>query len=1331
MRHDPPDDLLLLHETLAAAERGGTLAERLGILANAIRQLGFLRVLVTVHDEALNTISTTMAGVAPDDEREVRAAQAGGMEWRARLASPGWDRTSRSCLVPRAEPWLATTFAGAPGGDVLLVPLDGSAGGVVAVLLLELPAGAPPPSPARVRTVELFGRHVAGFVDQAALVALGERRSRWRRTLHETGALLARSLDESTILRALARELERLLPAAEVAVFTADAGGGLTARQLWRRGTEWPAAQVSAPLQGVAWEAATSRRVVRPADAAMVGVPALLAGSLIAVIAATARVGATLHEDDVELLTALAAQTAAAVTNARAYDESLRQRRQTEALAEIARAVGESLRLDQVLRLILRHATALLRTEGAAAGLLRDGDLEIIAGVGSGERIIGHRLPMTGSMSGRAVRTGSVVIGDVATDPEAFPPVMAAAHIHNVVIVPLASTAGVVGGLGVFNRAEPFTQEDGEVLQRLADQVAVAVVNARLFEELADATREWSVAFDAIGTGMVRLDRDGRILRINARGRQLSGVPDDEAAAGRQLHALLFGDHAPCGACVHLATIGDGVLRKGVHADEPRGRLFELTASPHPAGGAVVTFDDVTEHRALAERQRLVVEATRDAIVITDRERRIAFANPAAIAMFGFGDALIGLPVSRTSAREFRDSVREHEDRAFAGEPQRYESVVERADGDRRIVAITTAPLYELGKVSGVVASLRDVTEERRARDAVVLSEARYRNVFDSATDSIYTLDSRGAFTSVNDATLQMTGRTRGDLLGHSARGLVLEEELAYVGERFLEALAGASLRYECHFRRADGERRLVSVNNSPIRRGPEIVGVLGVARDITDERGRAVALARSEARYSRLVESASDAIFTIDREGRFTAVNHSLAQAVGRSREALLGRQFAELVDRRDLQVARDLLAATFGGQRRRSSLRYHDAHGEVRHGSVITSPVVDDDGLTGALGIMRDVTDERRLAEQMLQQEKLAAVGQLVSGVAHELNNPLAGVMAFAELLAARPAEDEQAALAVETIHREATRAARIVRHLLTFARQQPSDRAAVDLNAIVRDSVALRQGALQDARIAVSLQLDPALPSTWADPFQLQQVVLNLLGNAEHAVSSQPAGRAITIRTARRRGTLRLAVSDTGPGIAPERLDRIFNPFYTTKPVGQGTGLGLSISDGIVREHGGRITAESAPGEGATFIVELPVTAPTPVERGGEHPVPAPPATGRALVVDDESAMRTAISSFLRLEGHLVDVAASTSEARAFLGAGEYDVILLDLRMPGEGGEQLFDELRRRDPRHADRVVFVTGDFQDAGVQRFLAAANRPLVTKPFQLDDLSAVVAAAMH
>ena len=1341
------DHLLLLHEALGDVERAPSMEGRLRVFVEAIRRIGFGRVTITLRDADLNATMIVTAGLEAEDDARLRAAPLPGDVWTRRLASIERFRISHSYYLDGRDPWVRAEFGGGLAStmeptddplwsphDTLLVPLRNASGILIATLVLDDPADRRRPSLTRIRTVELFAQQVAGMLEHASLLELSTRRARRLQSLHDVGSLLARSLDEPTILRALAAQIEAVLPVDTVVVLTTNDADTPWPRIFRRGGEELDEMFTPAALRTLAARAASKQQPAR--DGSAFAVPSVLGLTTISVMVVDSSAGVPLAAADADLLLTIGAQAASAISNARLYAESLRQRRQTEALADVVRAVGESLRIDHVLPLILRHATALLRTDGATIALLRGDSLEITAGVGVGRALVGSRMPLYGSMSGRAVRSAaSIIRDDVHDDPDTFLPSAAAAQIRNTIIVPLLSVKGPVGALSVFNRAAPFTDEDAELLQRLADQVSVAVVNARLFEEVADATREWAVAFDSIGSGMVLLDKRGRIQRTNAQARALMGVGLEEEVLGRDLHAALFGDEAPCGQCVHFAAIAEGTVKRGAHDDRTRGRVFNVTAAPHPLGGAVVTFDDVTAHRSLAERHRLVVETSRDAIVITDRDRRIIFANPAAHDLLARGPDLIGLPVERTVPDDERAAVREHEDKALAGEPQNYEGMVVRPDGDRRIVAIATAPLRELGQVTGIVASLRDVTDERRARDAVAQSESRYRNLFESASDAIFTLDGHGAFTSANQATCELTGRSRDALLGQSSRLLIDEDDTAVMLAQLQEALDGNAVRYECSIRRPDGERRMLSVTNTPIRRGDAVIGVLCVARDVTEARARAIALERSEARYTRLVESASDAIFTVDERGRFTAVNRSLERAVGRERDSLLGAQFSEFVDPRDLAAAERLLRETYAGERSRGAVRYRGVDGDVRQGSVITSPVLEGARIVGALGILRDVTDEQRLAEQLLQQEKLVAVGQLVSGVAHELNNPLAGVMAFAQLLLASPVPlGEEPRRAVETIHREAKRAAKIVSSLLTFARQQPAERAAAQLNDIVTDTLELRRYALRTAGVEVTLDLDSALPATWADPFQLQQVVLNLLVNAEQALADIAADRQIRIRTARESGGSQvvLAISDNGPGIALEQLDRIFNPFFTTKPVGQGTGLGLSISDGIIHEHGGRIRVDSAPGSGATFIVEIPYVAPPEDARHEDLPRDGRGESARRmLVVDDEPAMRAAVSGFLRSLGHLVEVAPNGAEARALLATSEYDVVLLDLRMPDLGGETLYGELCQRDPRHARRVVFVSGDLQSEAARRFLTDAGRPVIGKPFQLDDLAAVLASVTN
>jgi PAS domain S-box-containing protein len=471
--------------------------------------------------------------------------------------------------------------------------------------------------------------------------------------------------------------------------------------------------------------------------------------------------------------------------------------------------------------------------------------------------------------------------------------------------------------------------------------------------------------------------------------------------------------------------------------------------------------------------------------------------------------------------------------------------------------------------------------------------EDRYRDLMERASDAIYTLDRQATITSANAATSALLDMPRDQLIGRSMIPFIDPAELDALRSHFHAARAGEPRRYECHLVRADGSKRLLSVSNTPIREGEEVVGILGIARDVTDERDAGVALQRAEARYVRLVESASDSIFTVDEEGVFTSVNRALEGGVGRVRGELLGRHFTEIFDERDRGTVWEMFTETLKGESVRREVRYHGAAGTSATANIVTAPIIDASRVVGALAILRDVTEERALMAQFVRQERLAALGQLVSGVAHELNNPLASISAHAQLVDHAIATGEDAHEAARVIAAEAVRASKIVGKLLTFVRQGDTERMRVDLNLVLRDTIELRSYGLGVQQIELVTRFDEHLPGVDGDPSQLQQVFVNLLANAEQAVIAGAQSRRVEVATEHVSGKVRVTVRDSGVGIPPEHIDRIFNPFFTTKPRGLGTGLGLSISDGIVREHGGRLYVQSSPGAGTTFLVELPVS------------------------------------------------------------------------------------------------------------------------------------------
>ena len=379
----------------------------------------------------------------------------------------------------------------------------------------------------------------------------------------------------------------------------------------------------------------------------------------------------------------------------------------------------------------------------------------------------------------------------------------------------------------------------------------------------------------------------------------------------------------------------------------------------------------------------------------------------------------------------------------------------------------------------------------------------------------------------------------------------------------------------------------------------------------------------------------------------------------------------------------------------------------------------------------LMRDVTERKRLEDQardlyhqLLQAEKLAALGQTISGVAHELNNPLATILTWAERLSQRPV-DEQTRRGLDTILGESERAAKIVRNLLTFARKRHTTRAMVDLNQVVRETLALRRYEQRLSNISILEALASGLPGVFADPHQIQQVMLNLIINAEQAMLGASGRGTLIIRTWHdpQKDAVILEVHDDGPGVPEDVQPRIFDPFFTTKDVGKGTGLGLTVAYAIVQEHNGRITVASGPSGGASFYVELPVGSAslTPVARSADASSRVGTG-GSVLVVEDEAALGAAVSEALRDAGFSVTLASDGIEALERMNERPYDLVVCDLKMPRLDGAAFYRRLEVEHAALARRVLFVTGDVAGTEAERFLEETGCRWLPKPFRLKDL---------
>jgi PAS domain S-box-containing protein len=493
--------------------------------------------------------------------------------------------------------------------------------------------------------------------------------------------------------------------------------------------------------------------------------------------------------------------------------------------------------------------------------------------------------------------------------------------------------------------------------------------------------------------------------------------------------------------------------------------------------------------------------------------------------------------------------------------------------------------------------------------------------------------------------------------------------------------------------------------------------------------------LQRVDARLKLLAaatEQTGELILITRANGSFEHANEASLRALGYTRAEIERMNFAELLEQEGAEKQRDQI----GREVRRTgiwrgALQYRRRDGSTFPVFSTVAALRDSSGeLTHFVGVQRDITEELRLRDQLVHSERMSAVGELVAGVAHEINNPLQTIVGCVELLIEEQGSPEDHLRDLRLVRQEAARAGQIVRNLLAFVRRGSPDRVSGDLNQIVRATLALREYHLSQQNIQLFVDLDTRALAILANREEIQQVVLNLLLNAEQAVTDGPGSGRIIVRTRSNGRFHTLQVSDDGPGIGADLRGRIFEPFFTTKEVGQGTGLGLSISLGIATSHGGSLTLcppsqERDQGLGACFELALPVAL--PVTAGARSALPSAldvSRTIRVLVVEDEVPIRALLVRLLSRRGMDVIEAASTTEAQQRVERSHFDLILCDVALGESSGIDYYRELSRTRPELARHFVFVTGDAGAVWANSDLA--DVPVLSKPFTAADLDRVL-----
>jgi len=499
------------------------------------------------------------------------------------------------------------------------------------------------------------------------------------------------------------------------------------------------------------------------------------------------------------------------------------------------------------------------------------------------------------------------------------------------------------------------------------------------------------------------------------------------------------------------------------------------------------------------------------------------------------------------------------------------------------------------------------------------------------------------------------------------------------------------------------------------------------------------------DARQREIVNSALDGIVTADAGGNIVEFNPAAEKMFNCRRKDVIGMPWTDLIlapRMRESILAHDgstdpaQLIRVLPQERTRSISRRISGEEFPIEFTVTQTKVGDVEYYTGHIRDLTQVkkieTELERQREVLFQSEKLSALGSLLAGVAHELNNPLSIIVGRSSMLK-EAAGDEKVRKSASKIHDAANRCARIVRTFLAMARQRPQRAENTDLNEIVDTALELLAYNLRDDNIDVQLDLAPDLPETRADPDQLTQVIINLIVNAQHALNQLDQERKIHISTRYHRNSdhFDIVVEDNGPGIPGDVRSRIFDPFFTTKPVGSGTGLGLSVSQGMVQSHGGSLEYHQASSGGAVFEVKLP-------RRRGLAAVAADDAQevqasqkAAILVVDDDEEACATLQDLLRSRGYRLAMETKAENALQRLESEGFDIIISDIRMPGMDGVGFFDVLEKKRPLDVERLIFITGDAVNQRAQDLKLRSGRPIVDKPIDIDELTATIQVVLN
>jgi two-component system, NtrC family, sensor kinase len=622
--------------------------------------------------------------------------------------------------------------------------------------------------------------------------------------------------------------------------------------------------------------------------------------------------------------------------------------------------------------------------------------------------------------------------------------------------------------------------------------------------------------------------------------------------------------------------------------------------------------------------------------------------------------------------------------------------------------------------------------------EVISRSQMNYRELIDHLDHAVFTISLEGEIRVANRCLAEILDTSFKDLIGHTLSEFVTEPTLAHVRDSIPEFLKEGSWfgRVPAKLRK-DGSTRIFDCWLQ-LQRDDEQTSVTGWARDVTERIEIEHRLHQEQEFVRQLVASFPDMISVLDREGRVTFTSPRIKDVLGYPAEQLVGEEFGTAIHRDDLPAIKEMFRKLVTGETGSVLCEYRTLHtdGTWRILRASASPLFDSEHkISGVVASIRDVTEAKNTEKQLLQKEKMAAMGEMMSGVAHELNNPLTAIIGISDLLLEK-ATDESSKRQMGLVLKQARRAASIVQNLLSFARPSTLVSKRLRIEDVLRGVTTTQELVLKPKNIDLEVAIESPLPAVQGDSKLLQQVFLNVIANAEQAIlAAKPSGK-ITITIKPQDGKVAVTILDDGPGIPAANLGKIFDPFFTTRRTAGGTGLGLTICAAIVKEHGGTIEVQSAAGSGAEFTVLLPAfeeLLPGPATSAPVlRPAVAPPA-GKAqlqghsvFVVDDEESIRELVQEGLSARGMIVEGAASSEEALTLLPQRTYDIVLCDYNLPGMNGDQFFEKLRAKNLAAKTKFVFMTGAMFEPSEMALFREKGAFVLQEPFHIAALASML-----